>query len=50
MHFGDGSFKLIEVTETDPDDAVEAAATWVNDNAWFEAHDEQDEVVATATL
>lgn len=41
MNFGDGSFKEIEVEATDPEDAVEEAAQWVKDNAWFDVMDEQ---------
>jgi flavin-binding protein dodecin len=40
MQFGDGSSKEIEVSATDPDEAVEEARTWVSDNAWFEVYDE----------
>ena len=40
MQFGDGSSKEIEVEATDPEEAVEEAATWVKDNAWFEVYDE----------
>lgn len=51
MHFGDGSFKDIEVTSDDPEDAVEEAKDWVKDNAWFEVRDEQtDEVLAEEKL
>jgi hypothetical protein len=51
MHFGDGSFKDIEVEATDPDEAVEQARDWVNDNAWLEVRDEaSDEVLASTTL
>lgn len=39
MHFGDGSFKEIEVGATEPDEACEEARDWVNDNAWFEVED-----------
>lgn len=41
MQFGDGSFKEIEVEETDPEEAVESARQWVRDNAWFEVQDEE---------
>lgn len=41
MQFGDGSFKEIEVTADDPDEAVEEARDWVRDNAWFEVEDEE---------
>ena len=50
MHFGDGSFKEIEVSATDPDDAVREARDWVNDNAWFEVDDEQGNVLAEERL
>jgi len=41
MHFGDGSFHLIEVEATDPDEACEEARTWVKDNAWFQVDDDE---------
>jgi hypothetical protein len=47
MQFGDGSYKEIEMEDEydDPDEACEAARTWVNDNAWFEVQNEQGETV-----
>ena len=49
MHFGDGTWKQIEVTSDDPDVAVEEAKDWVHDNAWFEVTDgETDQTVAEA--
>lgn len=42
MNFGDGTFKIIEMSEG-PEEAAEAAAEWVKDNAWFEALDEEGE-------
>ena len=50
MHFGDGSFKEIEVPAEDPEEAVEEAKDWVNDNAWFEVQDSQGEVLAEEHL
>lgn len=51
MQFGDGTFKDIEVTSDDPEEAVEEARTWVKDNAWFEVNDEQtDESLAEVHL
>jgi hypothetical protein len=50
MHFGDGSYKLIEVTSDDPDEAVREAREWVSDNAWFEALDDEDQVAAKVPL
>jgi flavin-binding protein dodecin len=51
MHFGDGSFKELEMVATDPDEAVKEAKDWVTDNAWFEVTDpSNDEVVASVTL
>jgi hypothetical protein len=39
MHFGDGSYKEIDVTSDVPTEAVKEALDWVMDNAWFEAED-----------
>ena len=51
MHFGDGSFKLLEMTSDDPQEAVEEAKNWVNDNAWFEVSDPNSgEKLASVTL
>jgi len=50
MQFGDGTFKEIEVAATDPEEAVEEAKNWVSDNAWFEARDEQGDVLAEERL
>ena len=51
MHFGDGTFKLIEVEATDPEEAVEEAREWVSDNAWFELDDpESGEQLAEVRL
>jgi flavin-binding protein dodecin len=41
MHFGDGSFKEIEVESSEPDEAIQEARDWVSDNAWFEVMDEE---------
>lgn len=51
MHFGDGTFKEIEVTSNDPEEAVSEAKDWVSDNAWFEIIDpETDETLAEEHL
>lgn len=50
MHFGDGSYKDIEMTADDPEEAVEEAKTWVNDNAWFEVSDEDGNELARVAL
>jgi hypothetical protein len=51
MQFGDGSWKDIEVTSDDPEEAVEEARTWVKDNAWFEVADpDTDEQLAEVHL
>jgi flavin-binding protein dodecin len=51
MQFGDGSSKEIEVSAEDPEEAVDEAATWVKDNAWFEVMDENGlETLAEETL
>ena len=51
MHFGDGTFHLIDVTSTDPEEACEEARTWVKDNAWFEVdHPMTDEKLAEVPL
>jgi hypothetical protein len=51
MHFGDGTFKEIEMSATDPQEAVEEAKNWVSDNAWFEIKDpETDETLAEEHL
>jgi hypothetical protein len=50
MHFGDGSFKTIEVDSSEPEEAVEEAREWVADNAWFEVSDENDEVAAETPM
>jgi hypothetical protein len=51
MHFGDGSFKEIEVESLDPEKAVEEAKDWVLDNAWFEVTEpETDDVIAEVRL
>lgn len=51
MQFGDGTWKEIEVTATDPLEAVEEACEWVRDNAWFEVIDtETDEQLAETKL
>lgn len=44
MHFGDGTFKLIDMGDEyeTPEDAVEAAREWVADNAWFEIDEDQN--------
>ena len=50
LHFGDGNNHQIEVTSDDPDEAVQEARDWVEDNAWFEALDEHDKVVASVPM
>lgn len=50
MHFGDGTFKDLEMTAEDPEEAVEQAKDWVSDNAWFEVLDEQGDILATTSL
>ena len=50
MQFGDGSYKEIDVDADDPEEAVKEARDWVNDNAWFEVADEQDQVVAQTSI
>jgi hypothetical protein len=50
MQFGDGTFKEISVGATDPEEAVEEARTWVKDNAWFEAVDEDGNDLAEYPL
>ena len=50
MQFGDGTFKAIEVTKADPEEAVEEAKDWVSDNAWFEIQDENGIVLAEERL
>jgi hypothetical protein len=50
MQFGDGSSKEIEVTATNPDQAVEEARDWVKDNAWFEVYDENNDKLAEERL
>lgn len=42
MQFGDGTFKEIEVSATEPQEALEEAKTYVKDNAWFEVVDLDD--------
>lgn len=49
MHFGDGSYKDLDMTANDPDEAVKEAKTWVEDNAWYEVQDEQGEVLASTS-
>ena len=51
MHFGDGSFKEIQVSSEDPEVAVGEAKDWVTDNAWFEITDpETDQKLAEVPL
>jgi hypothetical protein len=50
VHFGDGTFKLIEVVSDDPQKAVQEAKTFVLDNAWFEVEDESGQVLATENI
>ena len=50
MHFGDGTFKEIEVVSDEPEVAVGEAADWVNDNAWFQVEDENGNVLAEERL
>jgi flavin-binding protein dodecin len=50
MHFGDGSFKTLEMSADNPQEAVEEAKTWVSDNAWFEVQGDQGEVLAEEHL
>jgi hypothetical protein len=50
MHFGDGTFKELEMTEENPDDAVEQANTYVIDNAWFEVQDADGQVLASINI
>lgn len=50
MHFGDGTFKLIDVEADDPDEAVSEAREWVAGNAWFQVESEEGDVMAEEKL
>lgn len=50
MHFGDGTFKELEMTQEDPENAVREADDWVTSNAWFEVQDEQGQILARRNL
>jgi hypothetical protein len=40
MHFGDGTFKEINMGDDVPaDTAADKASEWVRDNSWFQAVD-----------
>lgn len=45
MHFGDGSFKEIDMGDVSAEDAAERTAEWVRDNVWFQAVDENGDDV-----
>jgi hypothetical protein len=50
MHFGDGSFKELEMTSDNPETAVQEAQDWVLSNAWFEVSDENGNMLATVNI